>query len=275
MLDCNGVLFHAPEISRRSVLARAVLSASGCLSLNALRYPAVAATGLRGDLYAYPGRDLESVVAAMTWPVGRSTNSVSIHLHGKTWKLYSPYTKSNPIIWSEDGCRLFFGRMGSDDVFAVESSIRSLSRPGPLNVWAERFLEDCSRQRYGSPMLAEILRRNQALAQAYHSILPSDDRAVLTQLLLGEISTGLLAEGDARNEQAYGSQIAAALLPDVLRYDPRRPFGFSFAAQNGRHPTNAAEVVASAVMNLSRSCPLRSPLLRYSLRREFPYFQEA
>ena len=51
---------------------------------------------------------------------------------------------------------------------------------------------------------------------------------------------------EAPDPELHGRRLACILLPDVLRYDPKLPAGFTFAAQNGRHPEEASDIVVNA-----------------------------
>jgi hypothetical protein len=69
----------------------------------------------------------------------------------------------------------------------------------------------------------------------------------------------------------HGRRVATMLLPDLLRYDPKRPAGFTFAACNGRHPAEPDSTVVNSILNgfPDGERPVRRPALQSS----FPYFQ--
>jgi hypothetical protein len=64
-----------------------------------------------------------------------------------------------------------------------------------------------------------------------------------------EISRRLRAAGSQVNPESHGRRLASLLLPDVLRYDPHLPVGFTFAARNGRHPLESADEMVYATLN--------------------------
>ena len=49
--------------------------------------------------------------------------------------------------------------------------------------------------------------------------------------------------------EAHGKRLASRLLPDVLHYNPKLPAGFTFAAQNGRHPGDASARIVDTICN--------------------------
>jgi hypothetical protein len=140
-----------------------------------------------------------------------------------------------------------------------------------VHLWAERLIYDGSRQRIGSPFLTEIVSGNAALAALYHSTSPAEDTAVLTKHVAEAIAEKARAGGHVQSPDMYGRRLASILLPDVLYYDPTLPTGFTFASQNGRHPEEASEVVANAILK-GTSAPASTT--KFTLTNTFPYFPQ-
>jgi hypothetical protein len=145
------------------------------------------------------------------------------------------------------------------------------SRTGTTAIWAERLTNFSSRQRIGSPFLAEIVAGNPSLAALYHSTWPAEDTVALETGVANEIAEKARAGDRIHRPEAYGRRMASILLPDVLHYDPKLPLGFTFAGQNGRHPEEASEVVVNAIL---QGYPDWSPRTTYRLKETFPYFPQ-
>lgn len=281
----NADDMEANMVTRRAVLGAGIASALGWLAsprgLAGVVPSAVLgkpAYGIRTDrrhpeLYVFPGAQPATSAIAITWPkrlhgAGESLlqgSLVRIHAGSQCWTFEIPAKNSE---WQQDEALLFCGAIcsGALQALVLESPSQMITASGPVGVWAERFARGGMRQRIGSPFLAKILVENDAMAEMYHSISPSDDRRVLTQSLARAIA------GKARMTEpdAYGQRLASVLLPDVLRYDPAHPAGFTFAAQNGRHPLDASEVVVDSI--LSGAPAPTSAVAADRLKTHFPYF---
>jgi hypothetical protein len=146
----------------------------------------------------------------------------------------------------------------------METPNQVIAGTAPIGIWAERFARGGTRHRIGSPFMAKILAENETMAEMYHAISPCDDRRVLTEGVVKAIAS------KAQGPNAYGRRLASLVLPDVLRYDPALPLGFTFAAQNGRHPFDASEVVVHSI--LSGSPTAVSVVAVGRLQQDFPYF---
>ena len=136
-----------------------------------------------------------------------------------------------------------------------------------LEVWAEIRGKDGSRSRIGNPLVAEIIARNPALADIYHSITPDQDQSILAGALAGGIADMSIGVADP---QAHGRRLASILLPDVVRYEPGAPVGFNFADRNGRHPADPVQAVVETLL-AGTVVPARASET-ITLGNEFPYF---
>lgn len=129
------------------------------------------------------------------------------------------------------------------------------------------------RQRIGRPFLSDLVAENEGLAAIYHSLTPAEDRDMLMKPLATAIADRLRANGMAVNTTSHGRRLASALLPDVLRYDLHRPTGFTFAAQNGRHPAESAGEMVSAFLNGGAPSATSVRSERQTVET-FPYFRQ-
>jgi hypothetical protein len=77
--------------------------------------------------------------------------------------------------------------------------------------------------------------------------------------------------GYGGDQDLHGRRVARMLLPDLLRYDPERPAGFTFAACNGRHPAEPESTVVNSILNGFPDGERLVP--RPVLQSSFPYFQ--
>jgi hypothetical protein len=90
------------------------------------------------------------------------------------------------------------------------------------------------------------------------------------QQVAASIAANARAKGNVGDPEAHGRRLADLLLPDVLRYDPNRPLGFTFADQNGRHPQDASELVVNSILTGDLLSARAGP--NVTLQEEFPYF---
>jgi hypothetical protein len=116
-----------------------------------------------------------------------------------------------------------------------------------LHVWAELRHPDGARTRVGSPLFAAYLAAFPEMAGVYHTSSPADDRSRFAGVVSDHIAQSLhgWCAADAR---AYGMRLAAVLLPDVIRFHPDRPTGFSFASRNGHHPADDVSSVTKTLL---------------------------
>ena len=270
---------EANRVTRRTVLGAGVASAlvwlvstKGLAGMVPSPPEGEAAYGIgrdpgRAELYVFPSAQTARTAIALTWPerVHAAGSSVKIHAGPQAWAIEIPSRNSE---WQQDQASLFCGTIGSGALHAlvVEYPSRIITTTGPVGVWGERFTHGGRRRRIGSPFLAKILAENNAIAETYHSISPSDDRQVLTE----GVARAIAATTRTKDPEAYGRRLASVLLPDVLRYDPAHPLGFTFAARNGRHPLDTSEAVVDSILS---GCPApATPVAVRRLNPHFPYF---
>jgi hypothetical protein len=231
------------------------------------------------DLYIFRGSDANRTVIAATWTALYDHGStLRVHAGEETWNVEVPDGSSSPTFANERGCQIFAGdilnrSVGNDarlKAVVIEAPTNGIWKDRSLSVWAERISQQGHRSRIGSPFMAKLLAGNVPAAKLYHAGSPETDGEELTRLVAAAVSVNAHASGYVGNAELYGRRVASAITPDAMRFDPHLPVGFTFAAQNGRHPDDAAQSVIDTVLNgtltpeVSRS--------RFPLKGEFPYF---
>jgi hypothetical protein len=240
----------------------------------------------RADLYAFPGVQPGTTVIAATWPVSlnrfdriaQKKSQVTIHAGSQKWNVTLPGGTMDSRLFEEHGCRVFAGKVatqpGTDGFFlkavVIEIPERMLSSSGPMEIWAERVMHTGLRRRIGSPFVAALVEEDAGLANSYHTLSPSDDRAMLTPAVANAIAAKARKSGMASDPDAHGRRLASRLLPDVLGYDPQMPSGFTFAAQNGRHPEELSDLVVDTILSGSPASGAAKADVR--LQERFPFF---
>jgi hypothetical protein len=240
----------------------------------------------RANLYAFPGLQPGTTVIAATWSDrlnrfeqgAQEESQVTIHAGKRKWDVKLPGGAIDAAFLEQQRCRVFAGGVatqpGTDGValkaVVIEIPDKALSSSGQLDIWAERRMHSGLRRRVGSPFVAALIAEDAGLANSYHSISPSDDRALLTEDVVMAIAAKVRKSGMAGDPDAYARRLASRLLPDVLHYDLRWPSGFTFAAQNGRHPEEASNLIVDTI--LSGSPASGSPKAGVRLQVPFPFF---
>jgi hypothetical protein len=177
---------------------------------------------------------------------------------------------------ANDGVRTFSGQV-LEDTTGDTVELEALLVEGPSarlagrGIWAEQLGSDGSRHRVGSPFLAALVGEDARLAALYDTSCPANDTQTLRAAVALAIGKRARQAGYAGDPDLHGRRVATLLLPDLLRFDPQRPAGFTFAACNGRHPAEPDSTVVNSILNgfPAGERPMRRPALRSS----FPYFQ--
>jgi hypothetical protein len=216
--------------SLKTVTRREVL---GGLASSFVLFGAQGASDQIADLYVYPSsRPAMTILAVTLSPVylGHPLK-VRIHAGRNCWTLRPPPS-------SADTCT----------PLAVTVPNKALELNGALGIWAELLPGVGKRRRVPSPFLAQLLHEDDLLAEQYHNSQPSEDKANLTEALSRSIARIVRASGGHCIPEEYARRLVKVLLPDLLYYNPRQPVGFTFAAQNGRHPGDPIKAVVRAVL---------------------------
>jgi hypothetical protein len=231
------------------------------------------------DLYVFRASDTKIAVIAATWTALYDDGStLRVHAGGETWTVKVPGGSSSPTFATERGCQIFVGdilnrAVGNDarlKAVVIEAPIDAISKGGSISVWAERISQQGRRLRMGSPFMSKLIARNVSAAKLYHASSPEADGEEITRLVAAAVSVDARASGYAGNAELYGRRVASAITPDAMRFDPNLPVGFTFAAQNGRHPDDAAQSVVDTVLNGTLKPQVSQS--RFPLKGEFPYF---
>jgi hypothetical protein len=238
----------------------------------------------KANLYAFPGVLPGTTVIAAAWPVNRfgwsaqKESQVTIHTGTRRWKVELSGGAMDAALSEQNGSRIFAGSVSTQPgmkgvvlkAVVIEIPERGLYGSDPMDIWAERMLYTGQRRRVGSPFVAALVAEDAGFADSYHGISPSDDRAVLMEDTVKLIAAKGRKSGMAGDPDAYARRLASRLLPDVLHYDPRWPSGFTFAAQNGRHPEEVSDLVVDTILNGSPASG--SPQAEIRLQEAFPFF---
>jgi hypothetical protein len=229
------------------------------------------------ELYVFRGAGGNRTVLAATWNA-LPDNGSTVHVHAgeKCWSIPMPH--GNSIFTQERGSQIFAGdilnrlagRQPPLKAVVIEAPTDEIFASGPTPVWAERISTHGRRLRIGSPFMAKLIVGNEPASELYHASSPTQDGEELTRLVAEAISVKAEAHGYAGNAQLYGRRVASAILPDALRFDPTLPVGFTFAAQNGRHPDDAAQSIVETVLRGAVTPPPAQS--RFPLTSDFPYF---
>ena len=126
---------------------------------------------------------------------------------------------------------------------------------GTVGVWAETAIDEGGKtqvERMGLPTVNTVINHTDATKEAYNRAEPRNDVANYTDDVAGLVSliTGLA--GTAPDPDAYGAEIAALVLPDVIPYDASIPADFGMG--NGRAlADDVVDVALSVVANTALS----------------------
>jgi hypothetical protein len=234
-----------------------------------------------GELYVFRGSAPDTTVIAATWTAMYDHQSTLIvHAGGQNWTLGVPDRFASAAFADDRGCQLFAGdilnrRVGHGarlKAVVIEAPTHTVSAGGSVPVWAERISQQGHRLRIGSPFMSKLAAGNLPAARLYHASSPAQDGEEITRLVAEAISINAEASGYRGNARLYGRRVASAITPDALRFDPHLPVGFTFAAQNGRHPDDAAQSVVDTVLNGTLAPEVSRPNL--PLAGQFPYFPQ-
>ena len=256
--------------TRRAVLRSA--AAFAALGLVGFR-TADAATRARGELFAFRSPRNERLVIAL---VTEATNAmasarVSLHAGNRAWDFDTRQTGES--LHGDD--RLFTGPIvgrvrGSlrrYDAAVVETRSTWLAKGESVGIWA-RHIDARGGRRYGNPVVAELVAADPRLAVLRDAGSPIDDFARLEAELISRIAR-IAERARVVVPQKHAKRVVRRFLPDVLAYRPDAPVGFTFAAQNGRHPVDDVSAVAATILTGTPAGPRFAAQFRISAT--FPY----
>jgi hypothetical protein len=220
-----------------------------------------------GVIFAPAHGELERLKSVVT--------SVRISAGSRNW---ASDVHRTPRIKESHGVRMFSGKgsfghghASHDAVDAVVIEIEGSSFLSQrVEIWAELLLGDSSRLRLGNPVMAELIKRDESLARAYHQGSPATDRSALTAAVMRSVATRAAERGAVSDPEAHARRIAKTILPDVVTYDSALPVGFSFSGQNGRHPADRTSEIVDTMLsgNASRKISIVSFVMPLD---RFPY----
>ena len=261
------------EVLRSGLHAAVIGTILGAANSRASATKAVKPCG--SEIFAFRGQEAAELVFALTVPVDHraGTHVVRIHVGSQSWTVNDAGQLSTATI----GSRVLVGltakstRSGAEPnrVTVVAAPLTSFPSQ-ELPVWGEILGRDGSRARVGSPIASALLALDPDIARRFHRVSPDDDREVLARSMADLIST-LRANAGSADPRHYGASLANTLLPNILPFDPRKPIGFTFAGQNGRHPSDqVADVVATMLSGVVETG--RDSGGAFETSNAFPYF---
>ncbi len=288
--------FRAPLISRRGALAGA---AGAALALVAPRSLAAAETDRLSpvspplpirepNLYVFQASRPGNVVIAVTFirEDGAATGSagarfkVRIQSNERSWSVAeNGFGENGARRAGSRGLFSFAGRVRGEDADAISDRMAvvlevprdSVGGREDWKVWAEILPASGARIRVGNPFVTELLGSNPILWERHHAVSPGEDTALFADTIAKRAEALARFDGSVADPRTHGLRVAERVLPNVLRYSPARPAGFTFASQNGRHPGDETGAVVRTILS---GAVTRSEA-RFSIPwgEEFPYFQ--
>jgi hypothetical protein len=232
------------------------------------------------DLFVFKAPSPDRLVIAVAFSGDGQRTKVRVHADKRSWTLGNANSIQTDTYVKRGIDRVFVGEVLSQsprkgelrNVVVIEMPFHSLREPGSVEVWAEILSENGSRLRVGNPLLAKALALDPALARIYQSTWPKLDRLLLRNDLANRLAAIAASDDTVANPNAHGQRLAALLLPDVIKYRPELPVGFTFASQNGRHPSdNTAPVVATILRCAHSICSAPNS---FQALETFPYFRQ-
>lgn len=222
-------------------------------------------------------------------------SDVTFHLNGERWSIPMEAATSRSTVAAHDAPRTFAGVVTSQDsgisrspmyaiVLELSGTTSTAHANRELGLWAQIGFATGHTIRIGNPFVSRLTRGNAALcalradqAQALNGneapVASSDFSRRLTDRasLLAFETSGMR---DTRHaSELHSAHVMRLATPDVLRVSLDEPVGFTFAAQNGRHPADDVSAVVDTLLlgHLTPAEPRAVP----TLRAAFPYFEPA
>ena len=274
------------RITRRGALAAGSALGSG-------RRSAAACVTHGSDLFVFRAASSGNLVLAATFlptgafPARPGHPGFEVRIHtgwnpgATSWTVSGPRPLQAGAVTEQRDGRIFVGEVRGGPAWAgtrrhavvLETSPDPARAGESLSVWAEVLAGDGSRFRIGNPFVAAVLARDPLLSGTHHATSPAQDAVLLTGPLAEHVAIMAATRASVAHPDAYGRRLAARLLPNVISYCPKLPVGFTFAAQNGRHPADDTAAVVETV--LTGAVARGKPATPFRLAETFPYFAPA
>ncbi len=171
----------------------------------------------------------------------------------------------------------FAGTTVASLVIEVPHGHHGLVAGASAGVWAATKLKDGAgwRQvnRGGNPMMWPVLWPDDTdFSDPANTRQPSEDVAAFGEELAGLVTAAVQASGSRPDPAAYGRDVAAALLPDVLRYEIGTAAQLDADTRNGRPlDANAAQVMLSLFSGTTVDAGLTAAAAQDARSGDFPY----
>lgn len=171
----------------------------------------------------------------------------------------------------------FGGTSVASIVLEIPHGLHGLSAGVSAGLWAATKLKDGDgwRQvnRGGHPMMWPVLwPEDTDFSDPANSRQPGEDVAAFGDELTGLVASAVEASGSRPDPAAYGRQVAAALLPDVLTYEIGSVAQFDAAQRNGRPlDADAAQVMLTLFSGTTIDSGLTAATAQEARTASFPY----
>jgi hypothetical protein len=231
------------------------------------------------DLFVFRSPITDRLVMAVVCSGDSNPAKVCIHADKRNWTIEGGRFMRNGATSMRGEDRLFHGKVLSErsrtgeirNAVVVETPFNTLQMRKSIDVWAEAWTANGSRARVGSPLVTKALALDPVLTRIYQSARPENDRHVVGTAFASRLSAIAATNGAVTDHAAHGQRLAALLLPDVIKYRPELPVGFTFASQNGRHPADETAAVIETI--LTGTPALCAAPNAFPVVEQFPYFQ--
>jgi hypothetical protein len=273
----SAIVNDARSPSRRALLAQC-LGFTTAAFVGAGPVRADQAHPLRGELFAFRAPRRDDLVFALTivprplQQAGADRLTVRLHAGANSWTV-GPFATNKQGEYFGGDAHFFVGRAARvnnesrSDILVVVAVPQRCLAERDLDVWGEAIDRAGARSRIGNPLLSGILGADEELARLHATLDPSSDHEILASALVRKLAN---SHAPKSRIDPRANRLTEFLLPDTLRFDHRRPAGFTFAAQNGRRPDDTVDPV---VKRLLTGLPLRNEAaMKYRASDQFPYF---
>ena len=257
--------------TRRAVLrSAAAFTALGLAGFGT----ADAATPASGELFAFRSPRSERLVIALVTeatPGVKAAAHVSLHAGERAWNFEGAQTGESFVgddrLYSGSIVGRLGGRLRQYDATVVETRTAWLAKHETVGIWAHR-VDARGGRRFGNPVVAKLAASDPRFAALRDGGLPVDDIARIEGELVARVAR-IAERAKLAAPQQHAKRVARRFLPDVLAYRPDAPVGFTFVAQNGRHPNDDVSAVAATILTGTPAGP--RPAARFLLTATFPY----
>lgn len=257
--------------TRLAVLRSAAAFAAIGLSTTGISTAAMPAAG---DLFAFNAPRTDRLVIALVTSAGDNAKPaahVRLHAGERAWAIdadeFAERFDGHDRFYSGTVMGRTSGKLGRYHAVVLETRLPRDNGNAVVSIWAERT-DASGRRRFGNPIVAELLAHDPRLAAVHRTSIPAEDFAQMTAAAVDRLGQ-IAARAGVLSSRDHAQRVAERFLPDVVSYRPGLPVGFTFAAQNGRHPGDDVSAVTATILT-GRPAASR-PSVRFRMTDIFPY----